>query len=294
LGDPAGIGPEIVRKALAHRHLHTAVNILLIGSFADAKRVPTGKPSVLGGRLSGEYIKKAVELAQAGLVDAIVTAPINKVSFRMGGWGKKFVGHTEMLAALTKTNTVRSMLVCDTVRAVHVTSHIPLRQVADSLSIRTVSETIKLAVAGLKQLGISNPKVGVAGLNPHAGDNGILGMEERKIILPAINVCRRAGCNVEGPISADVLWPLVKEKIYDAGVAMYHDQGQIAVKLAGFTMGKNQRLDVRGTQITLGLPFVRVSVDHGTAYDIAGKGVASEESLLEAIRTALHMVKKNA
>lgn len=313
MGDPAGVGPEIVLKALGK--LKLASRVLLIGDLDHLHRVqktilrkplpPTpildlnalkgksisfGRANALAGYASGAYIERAIELAKAGYVDGIVTGPINKVSFKMGGWGKRFIGHTEMLAALTGTKNVRSMLMHENVRAIHVTSHVPLRDVARRLTSAKIYETILIANAGLKQLGIKNPRIAVAGLNPHAGDDGVLGKEEKTLILPAIKRAQRRGLRVDGPLSADAMWPMVRARRYDAGVAMYHDQGQIAVKLAGFSMGKNGRIDVRGIQMTLGLPFVRTSVDHGTAYDIAGKGIASEESMMDAIRIALRLV----
>jgi 4-hydroxythreonine-4-phosphate dehydrogenase len=224
-------------------------------------------------------------------IHAMVTAPINKRSFLMGGWGKKYVGHTEMLAGLTRVTDYALMMVVGRLRAVHVTSHIPLKEVAKSITAARVSATIRLTHHGLRQLGFFKPRIAVCGLNPHAGDGGVLGKEEAGAIFPAVKKCRQNGILVDGPLSADTLWPQVAGGLYDAGVAMYHDQGQIPIKLFGFQFEKGKEVLTRGVNVTLGLPIIRTSVAHGTAYDIAGRGVASEGSLLEAIRMAVAMTK---
>jgi len=329
MGDPAGVGPEIVLKALRHpwvkkncrsivygdaRFLKSTGGAFLKSRFSiqkllqdtrivdlkniKPKAVKNGVPSKAGGQASGDYIKAAVVDAKAGHIQALVTAPINKVSFRMGGWGKQFVGHTEMLARLTQSKSFALMLVCGNVRAVHVTSHVPLRMVSSLITKKRVADTIKLAHHGLKLMGFQFPRIAVCALNPHAGEDGLLGDEEQKKIEPAIQACRRSGLNVKGPFPSDSLWPQVNNKIFDIGVAMYHDQGQIPVKFCGFKFQQDRSINarqpviIRGVNVTLGLPFIRTSVDHGTAYDIAGKGIASEHSLVDAIKLAVDMVHR--
>jgi len=329
MGDPAGVGPEIVLKVLRHPWVKKKCRLIVYGDarflkstdatllksrlsfrklfqnahLVDLKNIKPGTvkngiPSKAGGRASGEYIKAAVLDAQAGGIQALVTAPINKVSFRMGGWGKQFVGHAEMLANLTHSKSFALMLVCGNVRAVHVTSHVPLRKVSSLITKKRVVETIKLAHHGLKRLGFRYPRIAVCALNPHAGEKGLLGEEEIRKIEPAIQACRRSGLNVKGPFPSDSLWPQVHNKTFDIGVAMYHDQGQIPVKFRGFQFQKVQSIKtsrhaiIHGVNVTLGLPFIRTSVDHGTAYEIAGKGIASEHSLVDAIKLAVDMVHR--
>ncbi len=291
MGDPAGIGPEICRKVLRSSLLQKKCELVLVGDLDLARKIAKGKPSAVAGRASGEYIQRAVEMTVKGVTQAIVTAPINKKSFLMGGWGKKYKGHTEMLAGLTQSSDVALMLVSGHLRAVHVTSHIALKEVAKNITTNRVQKTIQLAHRALQGLGIKKPRIGVSALNPHGGDDGIMGLEEQRTIRPAIEEEQKSGRDVTGPYSSDVLWPLVDSCKLDVGVAMYHDQGQIAVKLKGFGVDKKGRLAPGGVNITLGLPLVRTSPAHGSAYDIAGKGVASEKSLLEAIDVAIDMVK---
>ncbi len=290
IGDPAGVGPEIVRKAL---HRPDVLQICVPVTFGDLgvpsnKSFRYGVATAANGKASGIYIEAAIQAALTKQIDAVVTAPINKQSFRMGGWGKKFTGHTEMFAKLTGARRVALMLVHGPLRAVHVTSHIPLKKVASALTVSRVLETILLTHQALRKMGIKNPRIAVCGLNPHAGDGGLLGKEERTVIAPAIRKAKQKKVRAEGPLSADTVWPLVRDGVYDAGVAMYHDQGQIPIKLSSFSStGKNTL--VRGVNVTLGLPIVRTSVAHGTAYEIAGKGKASEESLVDAIKLAAKM-----
>ncbi len=325
MGDPAGIGPEIILKAatrsdvrsrcflvvfgdaawlarnllkLPPKHPAHRLTIAVINSPEDARRAPDtilpvmdlanvpaagvafGKINAAAGRASGEYIDAAIRSALRGKVNAIVTAPVNKNSFSLGGWGKKFVGHTEMLAKLTGTKEARLMLVHGSLRAVHVTSHIPLSSVSSSVTRPRVLETIRITDAALRKMGISKPKIALCGLNPHAGDGGVLGTEEKRAIAPAVAAARSQGIRVDGPLSADTVWPLVLAKKYDVGIAMYHDQGQIAIKLQGMGGAVN---------VTLGLPIVRTSPAHGTAFDIAGRGVASEDSFVAATLMAAKM-----
>ncbi len=315
IGDPAGVGPEIVLKAMPYfrstcefvvfgdRTFLEYVNAHVLGRTSlprafyvdfknvDKKNFRFGVATANGGKASGTYIEVAVRAALNNEINALVTAPINKEGLQMGGWHKQHVGHTEILAHLTGSKSVALMLVTKNLRAVHVTSHIPLKKVSASLTKERVFQTISLTHEGLTGLGIARPRIAVCGLNPHAGENGLLGDEEAKIISPAVQQAKRRGIRVDGPISADVVWPKVRDRVYDAGVAMYHDQGQIAVKLLSFENQK-RNATVGGVNMTLGLPIVRTSVAHGTAYEIAGKDIASEQSLVEAIRMALSLVKR--
>ncbi|MCB4755516.1 MAG: 4-hydroxythreonine-4-phosphate dehydrogenase PdxA [Elusimicrobia bacterium] len=344
MGDPAGIGPEIVLKASRRLLGDRTCQLFIFGDvdllqftqklllkdpqplqkrfdqitfhdfltlnprafsshrhvIIDFKNVPLkpyslGRATAAGGKASGEYIQAAVKAALDKKIDAVVTAPINKEAFRMGGWGVKYTGHTEMLKALTHSKSVALMLVYHNFRAVHATSHVALKDVPRILTKERIVDTIRLAHEGLKKMGIRRPLIGVCGLNPHAGENGLLGTEEKTKIIPAILLCRKKHINVDGPFSSDVLWPHVLSKNYDAGIAMYHDQGQIPFKLASFQSDKsNGRFNVHGVNVTLGIPIIRTSVAHGTAYDIAGKGRADETSLFEAVQLAVKMISFKA
>lgn len=317
IGDPAGIGPEVVLKALARAEVRRVCrpvvfgDVRLLGSvsravlrrsslpladYVDLISIPlekfrAGVASVAAGKSSGIFISAAVRAARAGALDAIVTAPINKESFRMGGWGAKFTGHTEMLAALTGAKSVALMLVHGDLRASHVTSHIPLKDVPAAVTSPRVLETILVTNDALRKMGFRKPRIAVCGLNPHAGDGGILGDEEKRVIAPAVRRARAKSVDVHGPLSPDTVWPLVRDRVYDAGVAMYHEQGQIPVKLLSF-QSKRDRVRVRGVNVTLGLPIIRTSVAHGTAYEIAGMGKASEQSMVDAILLAARMARK--
>lgn len=327
MGDPAGIGPEIIIKALSHPSFNRNVDYVLFCDYrtllknqkalirkkiktlsdlgncpfitiVDLKNLPLsrisyGHPSKEGGRASGEYIKAAVEWAKKGLIDGIVTAPINKTSFYYGGWGRKYPGHTEMLADLTGVKSYALMMVVGKLRSIHVTSHISLAKVSPMLKLSKVIQTIELAKKGCVQLGIPKPRIGVAGLNPHAGENGMMGREEDAVILPAIKTCQKRGFFVKGPIPSDTLWPQVASGLFDIGVAMYHDQGQIPIKMLGVETNGSRIIKFHGVNVTVGLPFVRTSVAHGTAFDIAGQMRASCDSMLEAIRLAEKMIRIN-
>lgn len=318
IGDPSGIGPEIVLKSISQPKLKGKCNFVVFGDIEllawvnkkilHRSKLPSavyenesrlslpirfGVVSAANGYCSGRYIEAAIHSAQRGNIDAIVTAPINKESFRLGGWGKRYTGHTEMFSALTGAKKTALMLISGPLRAIHVTSHIPLKDVSRKLTRENVFDTICLADIGLKKLGIRHPKIVVCGLNPHAGENGLLGGEEQRVIGPAIQLALRKGLKVVGPLPADTVWPSVRDGFYDVGVAMYHDQGQIPIKLHSFSNGKKGPL-VHGINVTVGLPLIRTSVAHGTAFEIAGKGVASEQSLVDAIELALLMVKNKA
>jgi 4-hydroxythreonine-4-phosphate dehydrogenase len=227
------------------------------------------------GRAAIAYIEQATDLALNDQVDAIATGPINKASLQLAG--SKHVGHTEILAALTDADRVTTMLATPGLRVVHVTRHVPLSQVASHITLERVLDTIRLTDAGLEQMGIPGPHVAVAALNPHGGDEGLVGREEIEVIGPAVKAAQELGVNAKGPIPADSVFFRAIRGEFDAVVAMYHDQGHIPIKTHGFE---------RSVTVTLGLPIVRTSVDHGTAFDIAWQGIADETSMLEAIELA--------
>lgn len=314
IGSPSGVGPEIVLKAL-HR-LSSKYRFVVFGDTtflawvnkkalkknrlprADYRDITNisltgfhfGRISKMGGKAAFESIVAGVEAAQKNEINALVTAPINKEELRLLGLPKQQPGHTEILAHLTHAKTVALMLLHKNLRAVHVTSHIPLRKVSSALNTRRIFETIMLAHDGLKKMRIRNSRIAVCGLNPHAGENGLLGLEERKVIAPAVRKASKKGIRVTGPLSADTVWPMVRDGKYDVGIAMYHDQGQIPIKYSSF-QAKGAHAIVEGVNVTLGLPIVRTSPAHGTAYEIAGKGLASEASFVDAIQCAASMVR---
>jgi 4-hydroxythreonine-4-phosphate dehydrogenase len=282
LGDPAGIGPEVVRKALASRAVRSACDVLLFGdtSYYDFKRARRLTPAQCG-KLSGYYIEEAARSALRGSVDAIATAPISKEHLNLGGY--KYPGHTEFLARLAHANQVRMMMAGPKLKTVLVTIHEPLSLVAKKLSVDGIIKTIEIANDGLiRWFRIKKPRIAVAALNPHAGESGMFGAEEKKVILPAVKRTRERGWNVSGPFPADTVYYRAVKGEFDCVISMYHDQGLIPLKLLHFEEAVN---------ITLGLPFVRTSVDHGTAFDIAGKNIADASSMISAIVTAAEMVK---
>jgi 4-hydroxythreonine-4-phosphate dehydrogenase len=233
------------------------------------------KPTPEGGRACVSYIKKAVELALNNKVDGIVTAPISKEALRMAG--SKWPGHTEMLADLTKTKDYAMMLIGEPLKVILVTIHTALKNVPDSITKQKILKTIRLAKKACEMLGIKNPGIAVSGLNPHAGEAGIFGDEEIKKIIPAVKEAVKEGIHVSGPYPPDTVFHKAYRKEIDIVVCMYHDQGLIPLKMIAFDKGVN---------VTIGLPFVRTSPDHGTAYDIAWKGVANPSSMIEAIKVA--------
>ena len=319
MGDPAGIGPEIIVKAIGEkrvsgrsrtvvlgdetiltytaRWLKSSVAIQKIeepkkGAFKPGilnplpltnltpEEIPLGASQRRGGEAAYRYIEKGVTLAQEGIVDALVTAPISKEALNEAGY--PFPGHTELLAHLTRAEDQVMMLAGPTLRVVLVTTHLPLREVPAALTHVRIKKTIVTTFQGLQQyFGITNPRLAVAGLNPHAGEGGLFGSEEEEVIAPVVAECRSEGMAVDGPFPPDSLFFHAASGRYDAVVAMYHDQGLIPLKLLHFRDGVN---------ITLGLPIIRTSVDHGTGYDIAGQGVADPTSLINAILTASQMV----
>ncbi|MBR1153449.1 4-hydroxythreonine-4-phosphate dehydrogenase PdxA [Bradyrhizobium sp. JYMT SZCCT0428] len=314
MGDPAGIGPEVIMKALAQEAARAICNPLVIGdanrlrkagglvgtsvavdALGDAKQanfaasavqcldlklvpddLPFGQVSAAAGEVAYRCIEKAVEVVQAGDAQAICTAPLSKEALHAAG--HKFPGHTELLAHLTGTPEVSMMLVSSKLRVIHVTTHIGLLDAIEKIEPGLVERVISRGHGVLVRAGIANPRIGVCAINPHAGENGLFGRgEEAAKIAPAIEACQRRGWDVRGPLPADTLFFLAGRGDYDMVVAMYHDQGHGPIKVLGLEAGVN---------ITVGLPVIRTSVDHGTAFDIAGKGIADERSLIEALRQA--------
>ncbi|MDH5769158.1 MAG: 4-hydroxythreonine-4-phosphate dehydrogenase PdxA [Nitrospirota bacterium] len=312
MGDPGGVGPEIIIKALysseVRRYcapivigdrivIEEALNLFklpvklrIIKSSEESEptigsielidigliqKIDKGKPTAKSGRACVSYIKKAVELVLQNKVDGIVTAPISKKALKMAGFA--WPGHTEMLAELTHTKDYAMMLVGGPLRVILATIHVPLKSVPALITKDRVLKTIRLAKKACDMLDIKNPKIAVAGLNPHAGEAGIFGDEEIKKIIPAIEAAKKEGIPVSGPYPPDTIFHKAYKGDIDLIVCMYHDQGLIPLKMIAFEKGVN---------VTVGLPFIRTSPDHGTAYDIAWKGVANPASMIEAIRLA--------
>jgi len=322
MGDAAGIGPEVVVKALTVKKTCDQCRPLVIGDggimeraasiakapvtvrrigrvaeahFAygtldvlDLRNLPFDLPfsrvDGRAGRAAYEYVEKAVRLAMDGELDAIATAPLNKEALKAGGCS--LPGHTEILAELSGTRDFSMMLLSKRLKVIHVSTHVSLRQACDLVRKDRVFRVIALADAAMRDLGIASPRVAVAGLNPHAGEAGLFGAEEAEEILPAIGKARALGIDAQGPVPPDtVFFRAARRREFDIVVVMYHDQGHIPLKLEGFEEGVN---------VTVGLPFVRTSVDHGTAFDIAGTGTADSRSMTAAIRTAATMAKSGA
>jgi len=321
MGDAAGIGPEIINKALSLEDIYRICRPIVIGDakvLADAQKVAhtslkirsikhlseaafgygtvdvldlqnikleelkMGKPQAMAGKASFEFIKKAVELALKGEIQAITTAPISKEALNLAGY--RYPGHTEILAELTCSKEYAMMFIARSLRVILVTTHVPLMEVCNLIKKERVLATIKLAHQTLQKLEIINPRIAVAGLNPHAGEGGLFGSEEINEIKPAVDTARNSGFNVVGPLPADTVFYRARKGQFDVVVAMYHDQGCIPIKLLGFETGVN---------ITVGLPIVRTSVDHGTAYRRAGLrlGTGNPASLIEAIKLASKLSK---
>ena len=330
MGDPASIGPEIAVKALQERSIHKICKPLLVGdakvfeqiinklklnvkvnavskvtdakfelgiidvfdlNITDINKLQFGKIDAMCGEASFQAVKKAIELAMANEVDATVTGPINKKSINEAG--HHFAGHTEIYAHFTGTKKYAMLLVEDNINVIHVSTHVSLRQAVDLVKKERIVQVIELIVDGLKRLGKTNLKIGVAGLNPHAGDRGLFGTEDDLEILPAVNEAKKLGYDVEGPVPPDTMFAKAAMGAYGGVVAMYHDQGHIPFKLAGFKWNaeKQQMDSVKGVNITLGLPIIRTSVDHGTAFEIAGKGIASADAMILAIESAVQLSK---
>ena len=328
MGDPAGIGPEIIVKALnnkekkkkcrplvtgdasvmewAVRQLGTEQKINIIHSVGEALfefgtidvydlqcvDMTVFEPGVVSpqcGNAAFVSIIKAIELAMADEVDGTVTAPLNKEALHKGG--HNFDGHTEIYAHFTGTKKYAMLLADKFMRVIHVSTHVSLREACDRVKKDRIIEVTELINDACRQFGFENPHIGIAGLNPHASDNGLFGWEEEKEIIPAVNELKARGYNVDGPVPPDTLFAKARCGKYDGCVAMYHDQGHIPFKVVGFSWNKETgKMDsAQGVNITLGLPIIRVSVDHGTAFDVAGKGIASEEAMLLSIDYATRM-----
>jgi 4-hydroxythreonine-4-phosphate dehydrogenase len=320
MGDAAGVGPEIVMKALAHRGLYARCRPLVVGDaarLAEAGRIagtdiairavatpedarfeagtvdcldlkmlpphlPFGQVSAAAGHAAYEYVRAATALAVEGRIEALVTAPLNKEALHAGG--HDFPGHTELLAALTGTPEVSMMLTGPGLRVILVTCHMGLRAAIDAIEPGLVERTIARGRDMLLKAGIARARIAVCGINPHAGENGLFGAGEEAVkIAPAVAACRARGWDVEGPLPADTLFWRARQGDFDMVVAMFHDQGLGPVKVLGLESGVN---------ITVGLPVIRTSVDHGTAFDIAGKGVADARSLLAAIDAAIALAPR--
>lgn len=280
VGDPAGIGPEIARKAAADPGLAGSCEIILYGPQTDEEvaRFTRGRVSAEAGRTAYDSVVRAVADARAGRIDAIATAPINKEAFAAAGLPWR--GHTDLLAHLTGAPRVAMMFYAESLRVILATVHIPLAEVPAALTRETLEGVIGLAAAELPRFGFLSPRLALAGLNPHAGEHGLMGHEEDEVLAPAVEACRARGVIIEGPLPADTVFVRAMRGEFDAVVACYHDQGLIPVKLVAFG---------RAVNVTLGLPIIRTSVDHGTAFDIAGQGVADPSSMIEAIRLAARL-----
>ena len=317
MGDAAGIGPEIIVKSLAHPEVYERCRPIVLGDRArlqaageithtplrlrsvetpsqasfqpgvvdviDLRLIPEGLPfgelSPIAGDAAYRYVERAVALCGKQQIDAICTAPLNKEALHAGG--HRYPGHTEMLAALTRTPEVSMMLVAPNLRVIHVTTHIGLIDAIRKIEPGLVARTIRRGHDTLVRAGIENPAIGVCGINPHAGEHGLFGYgEDEEKVAPAVEEVRREGISAEGPLPADTLFFRAGRGDFDLVVAMYHDQGHGPVKVLGLEAGVN---------VTVGLPVIRTSVDHGTAFDIAGRGIADERSLLAALREGANL-----
>ena len=314
MGDPAGVGAEVALRALDAGEVHSLCRPVIIGdagvlvqalemlhtpqvirpTFSRGEacfqfrsvnvldlanvtwsQLETGRVSELSGKAAVEYVVEAVRLALSGQVEAIVTGPINKEAINLAGY--HYIGHTEILNELTLAQRTTTMLVAGDLRVTHVTRHVPLGEAAGMVTFDGILETIEATASGLRQFGIEQPRIGVAALNPHGGDGGLIGREEAVVIAPAVQEARLRGIDACGPYPADSIFFRAIGGEFDAVVAMYHDQGHIPVKTHDFEGSYT---------VTLGLPIVRTSVDHGTAFEIAWQGLASPRSMIEAIRAA--------
>jgi 4-hydroxythreonine-4-phosphate dehydrogenase len=257
----------------------------------DLRQFAWGQISAMAGHAAFEAVRKVIEMALDGEVDATVTGPINKKSINDAG--HHFAGHTEIYAHYTGTAKYGMLLVEDNLKVIHVSTHVSLRQACDLVKKERVLAVIGLLQDGLIRLGERNLKIGVAGLNPHAGDSGLFGTEDDLEILPAVEEARRLGYDVDGPVPPDTLFAKAATGHYGGVVAMYHDQGHIPFKLNGFKWNaEKKRMDsVKGVNITMGLPIIRTSVDHGTAFEIAGQGIASADAMILAIEAAVQLSK---
>ena len=328
MGDPAGIGPEITVRALNRKETYEKCRPIVTGDAAimcqavqllgfnlqinaiqsvkeakfeygtidvldlkcvDLSTFEFGKVQAQCGNAAFQYIKKAIELAMANEVDGTVTAPLNKEALNLAG--HHYDGHTEIYATFTNTKKYAMLLADEHLRVIHVSTHVPLRKACDLVKKARIIEVTELIDDACRQFGIENPRIGIAGLNPHSSDNGLFGDEEALEIIPAVAELAARGFNVSGPVPPDTLFAKAKCGQFDGCVAMYHDQGHIPFKVVGFNWNaETGKMDsVKGVNITLGLPIIRVSVDHGTAFDVAGKGIASEDAMMISIDYATKM-----
>jgi len=328
MGDAAGVGPEIISKALSLKEIYEVCKPAVIGDSrvmeqavkiakVDLKVKPIrdlreavfeygtidvidlrnielnklvmGKVNAMAGKASVDYIKKAVALALSDAIKAIVTAPISKEAINKAGY--HYSGHTELLADLTKTKDYTMMLIAGSLRVTHVTTHMSLKEACNKIRKERIYQVIKLTDKALREMEIEDPKIAVAGLNPHCGEGGLFGREEIEEIKPAVEMAIKEGINVVGPLPADTVFVRARGGAYDAVVAMYHDQGHIPIKMLGLEWNEKRRewTRVSGVNITIGLPIIRTSVDHGTAFGKAGKGKANPQSMIEAIKLAAKM-----
>jgi len=277
VGDPAGIGPEIAAKAAADPRVRAECDPIVYGP-EDGRRFAAGVLSGEAGRAAYETIVRAVRDAQVGKVNAIATAPVNKLAFAQAGLPWK--GHTDLLAHLTGTSRAAMMFWSAPLKVVLATVHVPLAEVPRALTRELLDDIITLTSRELPLFGLAAPRLAMAGLNPHAGEAGVLGDEEQRVIGPAVEAARGRGINITGPFPGDTVFVRAARGEFDCVVACYHDQGLIPVKLAAFG---------RAVNVTLGLPIVRTSVDHGTAFDIAGQGKADASSMIEAVLLAAQL-----
>jgi 4-hydroxythreonine-4-phosphate dehydrogenase len=332
VGDPCGIGPEITVKALIHKEIYDLCNPLVIadgGVMKEALRIADvqmeisvvaepgpyryqygtmtvldlknvemrslayGKITKMGGEASFQYIAKAIELALSKRVQAVTTGPIHKEALNLAG--HHYAGHTEIFADLTHTPDYCMMLLDKGFRVSHVTTHVALSEVSGLVKKDRILGVIRLTNDALIKMGITSPRIAVAGLNPHAGDGGLFGKEEILEIAPAVNAAQELGIKAEGPISPDTVFVRARGGEYDVVVVMYHDQGHIPIKMLGFRFDSNTGLwgAVAGINITLGLPIIRTSVDHGVAFDQAAKGTANPDSMLDALKLAAKLAAKD-
>lgn len=330
MGDPAGIGPEITVMALSEPSVYQRCRPMVVGDAGvmakavqllhaglkinaihevkaarfeygtidvydlanvDVDKLEYGVVSAMCGHAAFEAVRTNIELALRHEVDATVTAPINKEAIHVAG--HNFSGHTEIYAHFTNTKNYAMLLADESLRVIHVSTHVSLREACDRAKKERVLNVIGLLHDACRQFGIEHPRLAVAGLNPHSGENGLFGREEIDEIIPAIEAARAKGYEVEGPVPPDTIFAKAVQGKFDGCVAMYHDQGHIPFKLVGFKWNnEKQKMDsVKGVNITLGLPIIRTSVDHGTAFEIAGRGIASPDAMLISIDYALKMAQ---
>ena len=284
VGDPSGIGPEIAVKSSLEPRVLEVAEIVIYGPSTDEalKAFKTGEVTAESGRVAYETILQAVEDVQAERLDALVTGPINKAAFAAAGLPWK--GHTDLLAHLTNAPRVAMMFHSQSLRVVLATVHVPLAEVPQCLTADLLETTIRLAAAELPRFGFPSPRLALAGLNPHAGEGGLLGKEEVEMFSPVVMACRSDNIDITGPLPADTVFVNAVRGQFDAVVACYHDQGLIPAKLVAFGETVN---------VTLGLPIIRTSVDHGTAFDIAGQGVADSSSMIEAVLLAARLASES-